>query len=161
MESRTADSCWFWKIIKFRQIGSGRCCVVHQGAAVRILATIRSIFLSGGNALFVALASFQMLLKPWDTLFKSQIRWGTGHWWRWSSSDRARPTRGPYRGRDTSSTHSSRLVSDCWHHPHRKWIWQKPYIHDYFTAAGAQPGDLSGSLGVPWPPLHRPSTPWH
>ena len=28
---------WFWiKLYKFAQIGSGRCCVVHQGAAVRL-----------------------------------------------------------------------------------------------------------------------------
>ena len=44
-------------------------------------------------------------------LGQSSRRWETARWWRWSSSGQAQRTRGQCRGRDTSSTHSSRLAS--------------------------------------------------
>ena len=116
------------KIINFWQIGSGRCCVVHQGAAVSIIHKIICFTSNKGDmghqgistieshvANLVVIIHYQLTVVKWFLNYDSQngqiklfSRWETEHWWRWSSFVQAQLTRAPFKESVTSLTHSSR-----------------------------------------------------
>ena len=116
------------KIINFWQIGSGRCCVVHQGAAVSIIHKIICFTANKGDmghqgisaiesnvANLVVIIHYQLTVVKWFLNYDSQngqiklfSRWETEHWWRWSSFVQAQLTRAPFKESVTSLTHSSR-----------------------------------------------------